>query len=196
MNDQRRPGAEADRVVDLLDRRDVVGDEPQRLAPERLHQAVGDERVDLPAQHERAHAERRVDLRGPGHRLRRGALTAAQLDERQQVDRVERMPDGEALGVRHVGLRGALGSSPEVELAKITSGAAARLARASSSRLSGSRSGALSCTNAAPSTAASGLSTTRQRPSAGSGASVSRRWARRALSSISPTTRSASGDGS
>ena len=89
-----------------------------------------------------------------------------------------------------------VGSRPEVELAKSASASAARLARASSSRLSGSRSGALSCTNWAPATAASGLSTTVSVPSSGSGASVSRRSARRAFASISPTTRSASGDGS
>ena len=47
MNAQRRPGAVADRVVDLRDGRDVVVDEPERLAPERLEQAVGDEAVDL-----------------------------------------------------------------------------------------------------------------------------------------------------
>src|SRR5262249_60647368 len=38
-----KPGAEADRVVDLLDRRGVVVDEPERLAPESLQQAVRDE---------------------------------------------------------------------------------------------------------------------------------------------------------
>ena len=42
-----QPGAEADGVVDLLDRGDVVVDEPQRLAPQRLEQPVGDEPVDL-----------------------------------------------------------------------------------------------------------------------------------------------------
>ena len=42
-------GTEADRVVDLLDGGDVVGDEPQRLAPQRLEQTVGDEAVDLGA---------------------------------------------------------------------------------------------------------------------------------------------------
>ena len=50
-------GAEADRVVDLLDRGDVVVNEPQRLAPEGLEEPVGDEAVDLPADTERLHSE-------------------------------------------------------------------------------------------------------------------------------------------
>ena len=66
------------------------------------------------------------------------------------------------------------GSSPDVDEANGTSGAAARLAAASSSRLSSSRSGALSCTKPAPSTASSGVATIVSEPSAGSGASVSR----------------------
>jgi hypothetical protein len=89
-----------------------------------------------------------------------------------------------------------VGSSPDVELAKTTEASAARLAAASRSRLTPSRSGALSCTNAAPSAASSGVRTTLSAPSSGSGASVSRRSARRAFASISPATRSASGDGS
>ena len=44
---QTRP--EPDRVVDLRHRGDVVVDEPERLAPERLEQPVGDEAVDLGA---------------------------------------------------------------------------------------------------------------------------------------------------
>ena len=96
--------AEADRIVDLLDRCHPVVDEPERLAPERLEQAVGDEAVDLRREPKRPHADGAVDLRGAVERLRRGALAAAELDEREQVDRVERVPDGEALGPGHVGL--------------------------------------------------------------------------------------------
>ena len=59
-------GAEADRIVHLLDRRDVVVHEPQRLAPERLEQAVGDEAVDLLADEERLHSERRVEVERAG----------------------------------------------------------------------------------------------------------------------------------
>ena len=46
-----QPGAEPDRVVDLLRRRDAVVDQPQRLAPKRFEQSVGDEAVDLLASH-------------------------------------------------------------------------------------------------------------------------------------------------
>ena len=71
--DEERPhrappqaGAEADGVVDLAHGRHAVVDEPQRLAPQRLQQAVGDESVDLHVQHERAHADAAVDLGGAG----------------------------------------------------------------------------------------------------------------------------------
>ena len=67
-----------------------------------------------------------------------------------------------------------------MELANTTSGPAARLAAASSERLICSRSGALSCTKSTPCTASSGESTSVTAPSAGSGASVSLPYARRA----------------
>src|SRR5438445_6982515 len=88
------------------------------------------------------------------------------------------------------------GSRPEVEDAKTTSAPATRLAAASSPRFTSSRSGALSCTNSTDSAASSGVGTNVRRPSAGSGASVSLRKARRALSITSPTLRGASGAGS
>ena len=89
-----------------------------------------------------------------------------------------------------------VGSRPEVELAMIAAGSAARLAAASSERLRSSRSGALSCTKPAPATASSTVAASVSRPSGGSGASVSLRYARRALPSTSSTTRAASGAGS
>ena len=54
-----KPRAEADRVVDLLDGRDAVVHEPERLAPQRLEQAVGDEAVDLLSHDEWVHADAR-----------------------------------------------------------------------------------------------------------------------------------------
>ena len=110
-----QPGAVADRVVDLRDGRDVVVHEPQRLAPERLEQPVGDEAVDLGAHDERVHADRPVNRAGALDGLRRGALAAAQLDEREQVDRVERVADGEALGMRHLAPASSDGRRPEVD---------------------------------------------------------------------------------
>ena len=98
-----QPGAEADRVIDLLDRRHVVGDQPQRLAPQRLEQPVGDEAVDLVAYDQRPHAERAVDRLCALDRLGRRAFARAHLDERQQVDGVERVADDQPLGPGHVG---------------------------------------------------------------------------------------------
>ena len=75
-------GAEADRVVDLLGRGDVVVDEPERLAPERLEQAVGDEAVDLLAHAERLHPDRRVEVERALDRLLGRLLAGDDLDER------------------------------------------------------------------------------------------------------------------
>ena len=66
---------------------------------------VGDEAVDLLAHDERPHPERPVDVDGAidgGGRRRRAA---DDLDERQEVDRVERMTDDEPFRVRHVALQ-------------------------------------------------------------------------------------------
>jgi hypothetical protein len=97
-------GAVADRVIYLLDGRDVVVDEPERFAPQRLEQAVSHEALDLGAQRERPHAHRAVDRRGALHRGPGRAVASAHLDERQEVDGIERVTDREALGVLHVGL--------------------------------------------------------------------------------------------
>ena len=45
-----KAGAKPHRVVDLAGGGDVVVHQPQRLAPHRLHQPIGDEPVDLGAQ--------------------------------------------------------------------------------------------------------------------------------------------------
>ena len=78
----------------------------------------------------------------------------------------------------------AVGSSPEVEDPKTVPGAAALLARASTFRLHSSRSGKLSCTKSTPVTASSTEEAKAIVPSAGSGASVSLEYARRALAMI------------
>ena len=89
-----------------------------------------------------------------------------------------------------------VGSSPDVDEAMTTDSSTAASARASSCCFTSSRSGALSCTNVAPSTASSGVATNVSVPSAGSGAASSRGQARRALATTSPTLRGASGSGS
>src|SRR5437773_6156541 len=88
------------------------------------------------------------------------------------------------------------GSRPDVEEAKTTSGPPAPAHRATQSRVRSSRSGALSWTKSAPSTASPTLRTNSNRPSRGSGIRVSRPHALRALSSISRTLRADSGSGS
>ena len=98
-----QPRAVADGVVDLVHGGEVIGDQPQRLAPQRLEQAVGDEAVDLVADDDGVHGDRPVGRHRSRHRLRRGALRGAHLHQRQQVDRVEGMADDEALGALHLG---------------------------------------------------------------------------------------------
>ena len=91
-----QPGAVADRVVDLPDRRDAVVHEPERLAPERLQQPVGDEAVDLAAHDQRLHPD------GGRTAAARSTVSGAvrspahDLDQRQQVDGIERVPDDRA----------------------------------------------------------------------------------------------------
>ena len=93
----------ADRVVDLLGRGDAVVDEPERLAPQRFEQAIGDEAVDLLADAQHPHADAPVERGGPILRCGGGLLAAADLDQRQQVDRVERMADDEPRRIAHAG---------------------------------------------------------------------------------------------
>ena len=108
--DQERPheapaqaGAVADGVVDLLRGGDPVLDEPQGLAPQGFEQPVGHEAVDLLAHPQYPHADALVEGRGALLRGGRGALPAADLDEGQQVDRVERVADDEPFRMRHPG---------------------------------------------------------------------------------------------
>ena len=58
--------AVADRVVDLACRGDPVVDEPERLPPQSLEQAVGDEAVDLVPHAERLHADPPAAAGRPG----------------------------------------------------------------------------------------------------------------------------------
>jgi hypothetical protein len=96
-----QPGAEADGVVDLGHGRDAVVHQPERLAPQRLEETVGDEAVDLGREHERMHADRPVHVGGAVDRCARRRRPADHLDERQQVDRVERMADDKSFRMQH-----------------------------------------------------------------------------------------------
>ena len=101
-----QPGAEADGVVDLLDRGHAVVDQPERLAPQRLEQPVGDEPVDLRAA-AAAVASRRRRRPSAARSTGRGDVSRStdHLDQRQQVHGVERMADDKPLGVVHLGLQ-------------------------------------------------------------------------------------------
>ena len=73
----------------------------KRLAPRRLEQAVADEGLDLLPDDHRLHADRRIDLAGLLDEFLGRLLAADDLDQRQQIDRVERVPDHQALGPLH-----------------------------------------------------------------------------------------------
>ena len=104
---QRRPAPKRIASSISLDRRDAVVDQPQRLAPQRLQQPVGDEAVDLLSTARSGCMP--TDAVDVGGALRSSPADVAapphDLDQRQQVDRVERMADDEPLGVRHAGLQ-------------------------------------------------------------------------------------------
>ena len=97
-------GAETYRIVDLCRRGYTVVDQPQGLAPQRLHQPIGDEAVDLLAEDQRMHADAAVHLGGVVLGLLRRSRAAAHLDQRHQVHRVERVPDHQPFRVQHVAL--------------------------------------------------------------------------------------------
>ena len=83
------------------------------------------------------------------------ALAAAQLDQRQQVDGVERVADDEPLGVPHLRLQQRRQQARGRRAERSRRARPPRLAAASSRCLSSTRSGADSWTKSAPSTASS-----------------------------------------
>ena len=100
-----QPGAEADRVVDLLDRGDAIVHEPERLPPQRLEQPIGDEAVDLLRESQRVHPHALVHGAGAFARGGGRERATAHLDQRQQVHRIERMSDDEPLRMLHARLQ-------------------------------------------------------------------------------------------
>src|SRR5581483_5842086 len=120
-------------------------------------------------------------------------------------------PQTSTSGSRYTGLNGwpttsrsgrviaacsSVGRSPEVDEQRTAPGGAAASAVARSRRLSSTSSGADSCTSSLRATASSTDSQNVIEPSFGSGASVSRPYARRAFSTAAPTLSRAWGDGS
>ncbi|MET4037930.1 hypothetical protein ABMB68_009470 [Bradyrhizobium sp. RT4a] len=99
-----QPEGVADRVIDLLDRGQVIVHQPEHLAPHCLLEPVCDEAVYLFAHHERVHSESPVDIRRPLQRLGCRPLATTQFDQRQHVDRVEGVRDKKALRPIHLNL--------------------------------------------------------------------------------------------
>ncbi len=93
-------GAKTDGVVDFTGGRHTVVDQVQRLAPQRFEQTVGDESRHFLAYMQRAHAEGFVDVHRRLHGFRGGVLAADHFHQRQQINRVERVPDHAAFRVR------------------------------------------------------------------------------------------------
>ena len=87
----------ADHVVEGLDVADVVLDQPEGLAPQRLQQPVADEGVDLPGDVDALHAHRLEERDRVADRLRRSLPAADDLDQRQEIDRVVGMGDEQPL---------------------------------------------------------------------------------------------------
>lgn len=114
-------------------------------------------------------------------RFRRRAFAPAQLNQGQQLHRLEWVRDEQALGMVHVGLQQ---RRPEARRRGADKGVRRRCPASGRKqlRLSSNRSGADSCTRSTPRTASATDSTTVSDPSGGSGTSVNRRYARRALS--------------
>ena len=79
----------ADRLIDFFGRGDAVLDQPQRLAPDGLEETIGDMGVDLLAHQKRIHADAAQDFSG----LFASGRIAHQFDQRQKIDRVERVRD-------------------------------------------------------------------------------------------------------
>ena len=92
-------GAEHDRRINLFRGRDAVGDEMKRFTPQGFLQPVrnvpGDLMLDVQGSHPQPPVEGTRLLDGAGF----GALTRDDLDQGQQVDRIEGMADQHALGM-------------------------------------------------------------------------------------------------
>ena len=117
----------------------------------------------LLAQPDRPLADRRVEGEGLLDGRIAGLLPRHDLDERDEVRRVERVPDQHPLGV----LRGSRGRSPSGSMpdeldASTTSGRAAASSTANSACLTSSRSGPFSWTKSASATASAGSCGERQ----------------------------------
>ena len=94
-----KPRSIADGRISVLDAQHALLDEVEHLAIERRLQAVRDMAGKLLLQVNRLLADRRVERHRRLDRFGRGLRSADHLHERNDVRRVERMPDEDALGV-------------------------------------------------------------------------------------------------
>src|SRR5215469_17437217 len=97
--------AEGYGLIDFLDCRLARGDHVQGLAPHGLLQPVADETGQFAAESERSLADRRVEVGEPGHGPWASLLPADDLDERDEVRRVEWMTYHAAFRLGAVGLQ-------------------------------------------------------------------------------------------
>src|SRR5580704_14492165 len=94
-----QPWAMRDRGVDVSDAGDPGLYEVERLLPQRRLQAVGDVARNLSAQMDRVLAHRAIEVQRSLDRVQRGLFAAAHRDEWNEVRRVERMAEHDALRV-------------------------------------------------------------------------------------------------
>jgi hypothetical protein len=92
-----------DRAVDLLDRGLALLDHVQGLPPLCLLQSVGDEAGDFAVHADDGLADVGEEVCGPVDSGGRRGLSADDLDQRDEVGRIERMADDESLGVGRLG---------------------------------------------------------------------------------------------
>src|SRR6266404_3837918 len=92
------------RRVDIFHARDALGNEIERLLPQRGLEPVGDVTHDLAAQMYRMFPDRPVECECALDRLRRRQLPARNLDKRDQVRWIEGMTEHDAFGMPCAGV--------------------------------------------------------------------------------------------
>lgn len=91
-----QPGPFGDGQVDVPDCRLTVGDHVECFPPQGLLEAVGDEAGDFVVHRDDGLARGLVEAGGPGDRRRVRVFAADDLDERDEVGRVEGVADDQA----------------------------------------------------------------------------------------------------
>lgn len=88
----------ADRIIDFFGRGDPVLDQPKTFPPDRFKEAIRDMRVNFFAHLQGFHPQFRQDCSRFVSCGRRRAVAANDFDQRQQINRVERVADHYLLG--------------------------------------------------------------------------------------------------